>query len=356
MENEGDPEPAVPVQEEKENEEEGTITVRELVELEEAAEVLFAAQDPAVCTFPEGYKPRQTVFTCLTCTPAPQMAGVCYGCSLHCHEGHEMVELYTKRKFRCDCGNSKFGDKKCTLYEEKDADNMYNLYNHNYHGKFCTCEVFYPDDESTFELFQCEICEDWFHENHLNYKQINLEEGPSSSEAISQGEKKPEASIICVSCVRKMPFVMQIPTGTEPFCHSKLSAEQIASVDPASLAIEKFRSRLCKCTECIRVYERADVEFLLDDEDDMATFESESRRKVAENKTTEAEEMREIVKEVGMEGARVFFAGLNDFKRDLTTFISTAGKDGKAITAEQVTTFFDALKEDRLQRKRPRYE
>lgn len=42
-------------------------------------------------------------------------AAICLACSFHCHEGHELIELYTKRHFRCDCGNSKFGEKKCNL-------------------------------------------------------------------------------------------------------------------------------------------------------------------------------------------------------------------------------------------------
>ena len=25
------------------------------------------------------------------------LAGVCLACSMHCHEGHELIELYTKR-------------------------------------------------------------------------------------------------------------------------------------------------------------------------------------------------------------------------------------------------------------------
>lgn len=29
-------------------------------------------------------------------------------CSYSCHENHELIELYTKRDFRCDCGNNKF--------------------------------------------------------------------------------------------------------------------------------------------------------------------------------------------------------------------------------------------------------
>jgi len=41
-------------------------------------------------------------------------AGICLACSYKCHEGHDLVELYTKRNFRCDCGNSKF-EQKCQL-------------------------------------------------------------------------------------------------------------------------------------------------------------------------------------------------------------------------------------------------
>lgn len=43
---------------------------------------------------------RQALYACLTCTPvAPEidMAGICLACCLSCHDGHELVELYTKR-------------------------------------------------------------------------------------------------------------------------------------------------------------------------------------------------------------------------------------------------------------------
>lgn len=63
----------------------------------------------------QGYM-RQALYACKTCCPNDTVqAGVCLACSFHCHEGHELVELYTKRSFRCDCGNSKFGEKMCSL-------------------------------------------------------------------------------------------------------------------------------------------------------------------------------------------------------------------------------------------------
>lgn len=101
---------------------------------------------------------------------------------------------------------------------------------------------------------------------------------------------------------------MHMKSGKDVFCHSKLIAEE-TKPEPHALCIEHFRAKLCKCADCVRVYEMADCEFLLDDEDDIATFDSESRKKVEENKTTEDDEMREMVKQIGMDGAQHFYSG-----------------------------------------------
>ncbi|KHJ82636.1 putative zinc finger in N-recognin, partial [Oesophagostomum dentatum] len=88
-----------------EEETEPILTIQDILDNEassrETARVLLGAQDSSVCTYPEGYKPRQAVFACLTCASDPEKneAGVCYGCSIHCHDGHNIVELFTKRKF-----------------------------------------------------------------------------------------------------------------------------------------------------------------------------------------------------------------------------------------------------------------
>lgn len=81
----------------------------------------------------------------------------------------KIVELWTKRNFRCDCGNSKFGEFFCKLFPNKDIENVENSYNHNFKGSYCTCGRPYPDPdiEEQEEMIQCCICEDWFHEEHL---------------------------------------------------------------------------------------------------------------------------------------------------------------------------------------------
>lgn len=87
---------------------------------------------------------------------------------------NKIVELWTKRKFQCDCGNSKFGEFHCKLFANKDPENLENSYNQNFKGSYCTCGRPYPDPdaEEQVEMIQCCICEDWFHENHLGLESI----------------------------------------------------------------------------------------------------------------------------------------------------------------------------------------
>ena len=41
------------------------------------------------------------MYACATCFGAGELAGVCLACSLHCHDGHQLYELYTKRWEPC---------------------------------------------------------------------------------------------------------------------------------------------------------------------------------------------------------------------------------------------------------------
>lgn len=139
-------------------------------ELEEEARAVLGDSDDQHCTYPSGYVKRQALYACGTCLPSDsEPAGVCLACSLACHDGHVIYELYTKRNFRCDCGNKKFSDFKCKLFAQKDAENAKNKYNQNFKGVYCTCHRPYPDleDEIEDEMIQCIICEDWYHSRHL---------------------------------------------------------------------------------------------------------------------------------------------------------------------------------------------
>ncbi|KAF9131073.1 hypothetical protein BGW39_002232 [Mortierella sp. 14UC] len=148
--------------------EQDTITVSEYIaeqeRLEQEAKELFPKKFD-LCSNSAGYV-RQPVYACLTCNPNPsEEAGFCYSCSISCHGDHNLVELFTKRAFRCDCGTAKFKNVKCTLdTKPAGAVNELNQYNHNFLGRFCWCEVQYDPHKEESTMLQCVVCEDWFHD------------------------------------------------------------------------------------------------------------------------------------------------------------------------------------------------
>ncbi|KAG0291711.1 hypothetical protein BGZ96_004920 [Linnemannia gamsii] len=149
--------------------EQETITVSEYIaeqeRLEQEARELFPKKFD-MCSNSAGYV-RQPVYSCLTCNPNPsEEAGFCYSCSISCHGDHNLVELFTKRAFRCDCGTEKFKNVKCTLdTKPAGAVNELNQYNHNFLGRFCWCNIQYDPHKEESTMLQCVICEDWFHDS-----------------------------------------------------------------------------------------------------------------------------------------------------------------------------------------------
>ena len=97
--------------------------------LEADAKAVLGNADDKNCSYHSGgWMKRQALYSCLTCTKdSSNPAGICLACSYRCHEDCDLVELYTKRNFRCDCGNSKLNNE-CKLSNDKTPINERNKY------------------------------------------------------------------------------------------------------------------------------------------------------------------------------------------------------------------------------------
>lgn len=222
------------------DEDEDTITMVELIEvqdkLEEEASAVLGNSDMKNCTYTKGYISRQALYSCATCFDGTDnVAAICLACSLECHKNHDMFELYTKRNYRCDCGNSKFkSDFECKFMDkqtQKAPLNENNKYNHNFSGRYCTCNKRYPPEEgddsaeSKDEMLQCIVCEDWYHTKHLGATDM-----PTKFE-----------ELICKSCVDELDFVHYYrdveassestdePSGLKSGEHTELSDDKESS-------------------------------------------------------------------------------------------------------------------------------
>ncbi|SMY25229.1 unnamed protein product [Zymoseptoria tritici ST99CH_1A5] len=179
------------------------------------------------CTKPLGPL-RQTVYACLTCTPPPASkyqqftpAGVCYSCSISCHGEHNLVELFTKRDFECDCGSTRLSTSgtPCALQlnaatgqkggvtGEKAREG--NRYNQNFEGKFCGCGEEYDPEKEKGTMFQClglghvqdgGCGEDWWHPECLmglprtRHEEVNVEANGALETVKEEGEDEEKKS------------------------------------------------------------------------------------------------------------------------------------------------------------------
>lgn len=166
--------------------------------------------DASKCTYEMGAL-RQQVYVCRT-----HNVGICYSCSIQCHTHCDIVELFTKRRFTCECGTEKdsnVGENglRCQLRKNTEADiaSLANRYGHNFQGQFCSCDKEY-DPESDVVMLQCilgtECNEDWYHDHCIS----GYEEVPDLSGKCSIGmslKKIPPLesfdAFICWKCTKK---------------------------------------------------------------------------------------------------------------------------------------------------------
>ncbi|XP_057511627.1 uncharacterized protein LOC130793784 [Actinidia eriantha] len=232
-----------------EEEAEPTVSIQEYLkdveDQELEADLVLGGDEGKDCTYSNGYMKRQAIFSCLTCTPDGN-AGVCTACSLSCHDGHEIVELWTKRNFRCDCGNSKFGEFFCKIFANKDVENVENAYNHNFKGSYCTCGRPYPDPEAEeqVEMIQCCICEDWFHEEHIGLE--SSDEIPRDEEGEPQYE-----DFVCQVCSVVCSFLTLYPENIWPAVRQRDATNAakeknvVEDMPPACGSSEKLENGIC---------------------------------------------------------------------------------------------------------------
>ncbi|SSD59459.1 uncharacterized protein SCODWIG_01220 [Saccharomycodes ludwigii] len=183
--------------------------------------------DPVKCTYAMGSL-KQLVFACLTCNNI----GVCYSCSIQCHSTHEIVELFSKRDFTCDCGTERDGNGKhngvyCQIRKntELDIPSYTNVYGHNYTaGEFCSCNSKYDPNTESGDMIQCvlglECNEDWYHDYCIlglpkpDILKKETKEGETKEGVKKEDEKNSNGSVkfpdldtfdtfICWKCINK---------------------------------------------------------------------------------------------------------------------------------------------------------
>ncbi|KAK0181057.1 hypothetical protein PV327_003374 [Microctonus hyperodae] len=342
--------------------EENSVTMLDVLQeenqREEDANAVLGASDDKNCTYLKGYI-RQALYACKTCCPTEKdRAGVCLACSFHCHEGHELVELYTKRNFRCDCGNTKFNGKKCTLDNTKASINAENKYNQNFDGVYCTCARPYPDPEDTTgdEMLQCVICEDWYHTKHLN-----------CNNGIPDDNSYEE--VICSDCMKQHEFLWRYApqySANKNINKDLLSSannkddntvdvvgESLKCTMPVKSSnefvgscfwLEGWRSNLCTCDSCKKIYATENITFLLDPTDSVQAYEEAGKSARCESQYEKGMKALASLDHVQQVNA---IEEYNNMKEHLKKYLQKFAENKKVVREEDIKEFFSGMQSNK---------
>ncbi|KAI8334585.1 hypothetical protein BC941DRAFT_503946 [Chlamydoabsidia padenii] len=367
------------------------------------------------CTFSLGYV-RQTLYACQTCSTTLnnnlegngrdtsqatndddkgkesfKAAGMCYSCSIACHADHVLYELFPKRHFRCDCGlKNKFGQHPCQLSisEKHCATNEENKYNHNFEGRYCRCNQIYDSSIEEGTMYQCVLCEDWFHERCIGNIPDEIEEfegyacrtcvknhpymaiqdqkfnfgickpgepihrwaGPSirttsssssSSSSVANGKRKLD---------QVGPEDVETSTKKQKLDDEGDECKTVHDIlkDDEMLELfleEGWREKLCRCKKCGPRYKADNIEFILQEETTIEPEEDEDAGKSLLE--IGMEQLSRMNRVEALDGLRMY----QNLWDQIKPFLRTFQESGRVVTANDIQTFFDQRRREREEEK-----
>ncbi|KAJ3146033.1 hypothetical protein HDU89_006763 [Geranomyces variabilis] len=326
---------------------------------------------------------------------------------LPCHTNcADVVELFYKRHFKCDCGTARLPNK-CTLasplMKSPEEQNTENAYGPNFRGEFCFCRTLYDPNTEAGVMFQCIVCEDWMHDRcigALPSAQANAAGQDEEENGEDDENDDSDAQYVCRGCVKKHPFLTRYrgfkqfefvgPAGrSDPDSgkESVIVTDAGDATEAASLGGERKRGRdaedgaeslgikkskveseitdaqlqpaaaasknsatcaihsLCgRVAQCIQMYDSEGVPFIVNKEEAYEPDDDENAG--ASLHDIGVKQLNVMKRDEAINGVLAY----QTMKSDLTAFLKTFADEGHTVTEADVKAYF-AEKEAERRRK-----
>lgn len=333
--------------------------------------------DPKHCTYSLGAL-KQQVYACRT----HGNIGVCYSCSIRCHTSCDIVELFTKRNFTCDCGTErdsrvdpKSKQKMCEIRENREPDIAAsdNSYGPNFKGLFCDCAQEYDADSPTV-MIQCvmgnECGEDWYHDHCIMGVEADsvTVKPEETSDGDAVGERHLENfpaldsfdAFICWKCVSKYaPYFQKIESSelandivSQTVIHGKddksVNAEGKRTRDddtkPYSIFLKKgYQEALGKLSDSIKDNHNKLHIFLTQIAPQLIKDEEEYEPP-AEEETILDIISKSLYQSINRAELAAGSSALYKLQSNLKDFLQPFAKNGKVVKEEDIASFFQKPK------------
>ncbi|XP_073205611.1 putative E3 ubiquitin-protein ligase UBR7 isoform X2 [Lepidochelys kempii] len=343
-------------------------------ELEKEARAVLGGSDHERCSYSQGAVKRQALYACSTCTPpGEEPAGICLACSYECHGTHKLFELYTKRNFRCDCGNSKFKNLQCKLFPIPDEMIQCIVCEDWFHGRHLGAV---PPESGDFHEMVCQACMNccaflWAYTSQLavptvtkvtslederivlnvketeeQNREVKKESGGDLQGKIKEEEQVEQYNEPSTSSGSKCPET--VTKNDKPVCKlQELQTKQSLKKDAATFWPSNWRSKLCTCKDCLKMYSELDVQFLIDECDTVLAYENKG---TSDQETDRRDPLMDTLNSMNRVQQVELICEYNDLKTELTDYLRRFADEGTVVKREDIQQFFEEFQSRKRRR------
>ena len=228
------------------------------------------------------------------------------------------------------------------------------------------------------------MCEDWYHGRHLIDEGQKLPKDENYSEMICKSCFEKHISILSpylghtVTIIKKVEENANETNPNESLNVSTASDLNVSTVSDLSMNVStlsdvsipddskclrvvpasqpearslflmsNWRKKLCKCEECLKLYENENLTFLIDEEDTVHFYESQAKDEGSNfEKGMEALSKVDRVKQVEA------IQGYNAMKSNLMEYLKKFAENGKVVRQEDIQEFFQNMQATARKRQR----
>lgn len=116
-----------------------------------------------------------------------------------------------------------------------------------------------------------------------------------------------------------------------------------------------WRTQLCQCVDCMKLYTDHNVLFLFDMEDTVQSYEEKGKAKALENEQSMLEKETKLLSSLDRVPLMETIAAYHDLKENLSEYLKKFADNKKVVREEDIKEFFSSMSAKKKQKTGPSY-
>ncbi|KFQ65242.1 Putative E3 ubiquitin-protein ligase UBR7, partial [Phaethon lepturus] len=152
----------------------------------------------------------------------------------------------------------------------------------------------------------------------------------------------------CSKFLQKWPVEAAKSTSESSFCKLKeLQSKEFLKKDTATFWPSNWRSKLCTCEDCLKMYSELEVQFLTDECDTVLAYENKG---TSDQETERRDPLMDTLNSMNRVQQVELICEYNDLKTELTDYLRRFADEGTVVKREDIQHFFEEFQSRKRRR------